>query len=516
MRGVLTGVVFALLLGAGAARAQDTTPPELLVGTFLSVSSETFVKLYFNEDLSTSHTLRTDAFDTSLGNVIEAVYDTGEGENNIVRLKFSTTTTATQAVSITVNASTVQDTAGNLLKEARDFKLTNTHGDNAPKEGDDFKKPALSDTAGAVVNGDTLTLTYDQRLLPRWPPTTAFTVNVTPTRTPAVTVSSLAINPGASTSTTSTVVLTLSAAVKATDAVTLTYSTADEHQPGIQNEWGIQVNGLTNKAVDNNTPPVASIRFKDNNTVTEGTSTPAKFTVTLSKAPAEDVTVNLTIMQDGNYVASGDLNDQEVTVTGGSMSAEHSVDIDDDSEDEPNGTVTATLKAGTGYTVGAPNSASVTVNDDDVPVASIASDRSAVTEGGRARFTVTLDPVPATDLTVNLEITQVGDVVASGDRGNKTVAVATGGSTAQHTVLTVNDSTHELNGGVVTAMLKAGDNYTVDAANDTASITVNDNDPAQTPQDMTPPRLVAGSIASNGGIYLYFSERLAWRNLAAS
>ena len=417
MRGVLTGVVFALLLGAGASRAQDTTPPELLVGTFFSVSSETFVKLYFNEDLSTSHTLRTDAFDTSLGNVIEAVYDTGEGENNIVRLKFSTTTTATQEASITVNASTVQDTAGNLLKEARDFKLTNTHGDNAPKEGPDFKKPALSDTAGAVVNGDTLTLTYDQRLLPRWPPTTAFAVNVTPTRTPAVTVSSLAINPDTPENGKSTVVLTLSAAVKATDAVTLTYSTATTHQPGIQNEWGIQVNGLTNKAVDNNTPPVASIRFKDNNTVTEGTSTPAKFTVTLSKAPAEDVTVNLTIIQDGNYVASGDLNDQEVTVTGGSMSAEHSVDIDDDSEDEPNGTVTATLKAGTGYTVGAPNSASVTVNDDDVPVASIARDRSAVTEGGRAIFTVTLDPVPAIELTVNLEITQEGDVVASGDRG---------------------------------------------------------------------------------------------------
>ena len=71
---------------------------------------------------------------------------------------------------------------------------------------------------------------------------------------------------------------------------------------------------------------------------------------------------------------------------------------------------------------------------------------------------------------------------------------------------------------MVTATLKAGDNYTVDAANDTASITVNDNDkdPAQTPQDMTPPRLVAGSIASNGGIHLCFSERLAWRNLAAS
>ena len=38
-----------------------------------------------------------------------------------------------------------------------------------------------------------------------------------------------------------------------------------------------------------------------------------------------------------------------------------------DSADEPHGTVTVTLGAGTGYTVGSPASAGVTVRDDDAP-----------------------------------------------------------------------------------------------------------------------------------------------------
>ena len=64
----------------------------------------------------------------------------------------------------------------------------------------------------------------------------------------------------------------------------------------------------------------------------------------------------------------------------------------------PSGSITAELNAGTGYTVGTPSTALVTVNDNDVtpspddPVASItAADPTTITEGAVATFTVTLD-----------------------------------------------------------------------------------------------------------------------------
>ena len=41
------------------------------------------------------------------------------------------------------------------------------------------------------------------------------------------------------------------------------------------------------------------------------------------------------------------------------------VPTDDDTADEADSTVTATLTASAGYTIGAPTTASVTVNDND-------------------------------------------------------------------------------------------------------------------------------------------------------
>ncbi len=96
--------------------------------------------------------------------------------------------------------------------------------------------------------------------------------------------------------------------------------------------------------------------------VTEGGQ--ATFTVTASPAPASALTVNLTIAQTGAFVNAG-LGSATVTVPT-SGSATYSVATVNDNTDEPNGSVTATLAAGTGYSVhGTQGSASVAVNDND-------------------------------------------------------------------------------------------------------------------------------------------------------
>ena len=227
-----------------------------------------------------------------------------------------------------------------------------------------------------------------------------------------------------------------------------------------------------------------AVTITGGSTVTEGTE--ATFTLTASEAPSANLTVNLTVSEaSGDYVAASDEGAKTVTIPSGHTTASYSVPTRGDTTDEPPGSVTVTLGAGIGYTVGTANSASVTVNDDDgpppnTPVVSI-SGGSAVTEGGLANFTVTASPTAAASLTVNLTIAQTGSFVAAAGLGSKTVTVPTSGSTT-YTVATVDDRTDEAN-GTVTATLNAGAGYSVHNTQGVASVTVNDNDDPLPPGD---------------------------------
>ena len=118
-------------------------------------------------------------------------------------------------------------------------------------------------------------------------------------------------------------------------------------------------------------PPAAAqspgpvITISGGSAVTEGTA--AAFTVTAASAPTADLVINLTVADaaGSDFVAAGDEGAKTVTIAMGAMTATHSVPTTADTTDEPDGDVTVTVAAGTGYSVGATSSASVTVNDDD-------------------------------------------------------------------------------------------------------------------------------------------------------
>ena len=115
-------------------------------------------------------------------------------------------------------------------------------------------------------------------------------------------------------------------------------------------------------AVRDNDEPTVSIAAGSG--VTEGTS--ASFTVSASPVPAAPLDVTLTVAQSGDFAASGETGSRTVTVpVTGSATVE--VATDDDGADEPDGSVTATLGTGTGYTVAASpdNAATVAVSDND-------------------------------------------------------------------------------------------------------------------------------------------------------
>ena len=151
---------------------------------------------------------------------------------------------------------------------------------------------------------------------------------------------------------------------------------------------------------DNDTPAVS---IAAGSGVTEGT--PAAFTLTANPAPHADLTVTLAVTQSGDFAAAGETGTREVTIPAGG-SAAFEVATVNDSADEPDGSVTATVGAGTGYAVAASpdDTASVAVADDDaapgVPALAIGDVRA--NEGdGFMWFTVTLSP--ASDRAVSVD-----------------------------------------------------------------------------------------------------------------
>ncbi len=224
--------------------------------------------------------------------------------------------------------------------------------------------------------------------------------------------------------------------------------------------------------------------------VTEGAD--ATFTITANPAPQAPLAVTVAVAASGDYGISA--GDRTVTIpTGGSYTL--TLATTDDTADEPDGSATATVKPGSGYTVGSPASGNVVIRDDDLPppVITIAAKTASVTEGGNAVFTVTADRAPVADLPVGIAVAESGggDHVAAQHEGARTATVLKGQTTVEITVPTVDDSADEPN-GTVTATLKGGSGYTLGGTT-SASVAVADDDDAAALPTLSIPQALAGS-----------------------
>ena len=184
------------------------------------------------------------------------------------------------------------------------------------------------------------------------------------------------------------------------------------------------------KGTENTASSDPTITIAGGSAVTEGTD--AEFTVTASEAPSADLTVNLTVSESAgsDYVAASNEGSKTVTITASSTTATYSVATEADTVNEPNGTVTVAVAAGTGYSVGTADSADVTVNDNDRAAISGAAITSSPAFGDTYRrrenveVTVTWDEDVTWDLSaanarmrVRLDIggaTRAADLVTGG------------------------------------------------------------------------------------------------------
>ncbi|MCY3652440.1 MAG: PQQ-dependent sugar dehydrogenase [bacterium] len=302
-----------------------------------------------------------------------------------------------------------------------------------------------------------------------------------------------------------------SVTVPTSGSVTVTVSTSDDDVDELDGSVSVSVDsgdGYTVSTLqgsasvvvsdDDDPPPVVvpEVSVTAGNGITEGGD--ASFTVSASPAPTAPLTVNVTVAQSGDFGAP--TGTRTVTVgTGGNATV--TVSTSDDDVDEPDGSVTATVKNGDGYTVsGSQGSATVNVADDDdpplaTPEVSVTAG-SGITEGADASFTVSASPAPTAPLTVNVTVAQTGDFGVS--TGSRSVTVPTSGS-ATVTVSTSDDDVDEPDGSV-TATVKNGDGYTVSSTAGSASVVVSDDD--DPPTDLPKVSVSDSSLVEGGAMRL--------------
>ena len=186
------------------------------------------------------------------------------------------------------------------------------------------------------------------------------------------------------------------------------------------------------------------------------------FYVIASSRPTEDLKVQLDLTQSGNFAARGQLGKRTVTVSPRGF-VNLWVSTIDDSVNEADGTITATVIPGQNYRAGHGSdgdlkSAVTLVRDNDAPVVQI-SGGSKISEGGSANFTLKARPRPASPFQAKVTVTQSGNFAASGDIGQKTVTIGTNGSGTLQ-VDTQSDQVDE-DDGTITATLNTGDGYKI-------------------------------------------------------
>ncbi len=316
--------------------------------------------------------------------------------------------------------------------------------------------PVLS---GASVDGDALTLTFDEGLDGNSAPAaSAFSVAVGGT---ARGVSDVSISG-------STVTLTLASAVVAGETVTVSYTVpAGANARPLRDAVENAAAGFSDRAVTNATP--------ENNTAPTGLPTIAGTarvgdTLTASAAGIADADGLADAVFAWQWIANDGTSDADIagatqsTYTLTSAEAGKTIKVRASFTDD--GGTEETLVSNATVAVAAA-----------LPVVSIEAASSTTTEGRAAKFTLKRTGAVASALEVSVSVTQAGAVLSGTPAA--TVTFAAGNAEARLRLATDDDVVAEADGRVTVSVV-AGSGYGVDANASAATVDVYDNDEATT------------------------------------
>ncbi|GCE61151.1 Calx-beta domain-containing protein [Microcystis aeruginosa] len=249
---------------------------------------------------------------------------------------------------------------------------------------------------------------------------------------------------------------------------------------------GTGIHDILDWEFNNTSSPIITLAVSPASVTEDGTpnlvytftrTTPTTSALTVNYTVGGTATFNTDYTQTG--AASFTTTTGTVTFAANSTTATVTVNPTADTTVESNETVILTLAAGTGYTIGTPNAATGTINNDDTSV-TLAVSPSSVTEDGTANliYTFTRSGVTTNPLTVNYTLggtaTLNTDYTRTGT--NNTVTFAAGLSTATVIVDPTADTTVEPNETVILT-LASGTGYTVGTTTPVTGTITNDDFP---------------------------------------
>ena len=218
-----------------------------------------------------------------------------------------------------------------------------------------------------------------------------------------------------------------------TEDATLTFSLKVTDKAGLFHEDAVSV------GVKARPPPVATIAAGAG-TVTEGAA--ATFTVSLDAPAAAALPVAVSVSETGAALSGS--SPATVDFAAGESSKTLSLATADDQVVEPDSTVTATVAAGTDYTVGTASSASVTVEDDDAATFTVSAEPESLAEGQTATLTVAISNGSTFAEAQTISLATSGTASASDYTGvPATLTLAVGESSAKATLTASVDQEEE-------------------------------------------------------------------------
>ncbi|MBI4664010.1 MAG: hypothetical protein HY735_34875 [Verrucomicrobia bacterium] len=252
-------------------------------------------------------------------------------------------------------------------------------------------------------------------------------------------------------------------------------------------------NSATVTIADNDTapppppPPTVTVTATDANAAEAGTE-PGEFAVTRTGDTAAALTVNYALSGTASNGTDYQQLGTSVTIPAGAASATIRVTPIDDTAVEESETVILTLSADAAYTVGSPNSATVTIADNDTappppppPTVTVsATDANAAEAGAEpGEFTVSRTGSTTASLTANYSLSGTASNGTDYQQLGTSVTIPAGASSARITVRPIDDTAIEGNETVILT-LSANPAYTVGSPN-SATVTIADNDAAPLP-----------------------------------
>ena len=308
-------------------------------------------------------------------------------------------------------------------------------------DGPDPEVPVVTIEAAdnsSVVEGDTVSFT----LTATPPPASSLTVNVSWTESGSFLTG--AVPQSVTIPTSGTATLSAATADDGTDephgSVTVSVGSGSGYAIGSRGSATISI-------IDDDGPdpevPVVTIEAADNSSVVEGDT--VSFTLTATPPPASSLTVNVSWTESGSFLTGA--VPQSVTIPT-SGTATLSAATADDGTDEPHGSVTVSVGSGSGYAIGSPGSATVTVNDNDAASRTVSLQSvtpNPVTEGGTITITFSITPpftegtgALSTDRNIRYRVTDSRSPLSTVNDG---IFVPKGAPTASTTYSTTDDPT---------------------------------------------------------------------------